>query len=250
MQLTTLSTMRKKKKVTTILGVVADVIEPYIRLAVITVVGMTGLGSAKANLDAPTNTASYTTPERGKEKTKVQAQTIIPELSPQELKELNSGSVVIKSIDHPGYIWPEVKVYKTIKSSPEKVITTFLDYEKAPNFIPNLKEATVVREHDANTKDVRYTVKLPVLFTIKYIVQNRYEKTDAGHCVSWKLVRSAVAKSVKGNLRVEPHAGGSILCYANLIEPSTRLVAKLKGQAVIEASNTVNAITKEVETNR
>jgi hypothetical protein len=105
----------------------------------------------------------------------------------------------------------------------------------------------VEKQPDANTKDVRYTVKLPVLFTISYLVRNRYEKTPEGYTVHWNLLESLFAKSAVGKLRVEPHGDMAVICYANHVEPATRLVAGLRGQAMKEASNTVDAIVKEAE---
>jgi hypothetical protein len=105
----------------------------------------------------------------------------------------------------------------------------------------------VENEPDGNTKDVRYTVKLPVLFTISYLVRNRYEKTPEGYTVHWNLLDSLFAKSAVGKLRVEPHGDTAVICYANHVEPATKLVAGLRGQALKEASKTVDAIVKEAE---
>jgi hypothetical protein len=38
-----------------------------------------------------------------------------------------------------------------------------------------------------------------------------------------------------------------VICYANHVEPATKLVAGLRNQALKEASNTVDAIAKEAE---
>ncbi|MEI7864367.1 MAG: hypothetical protein WCI38_03265, partial [Chthoniobacterales bacterium] len=120
-------------------------------------------------------------------------------------------------------------------------------YEHANTFIANLKSAVVENEPDANTKDVRYTVKLPVLFTISYLVRNRYEKTPEGYTVHWNLLESIFAKSAVGRLRVEPHGDLAVICYANHVEPATKLVAGLRSLAIKEASKTVDAIVKEAE---
>jgi hypothetical protein len=172
---------------------------------------------------------------------------IIEELSPQEVKTIEGGNELIKTIDKPGHTWPEVRVYKTLKASPQTVTDLFLDYENAHTFIGNLKSAVVENSPDPNTKDVRYTVKLPVLFTINYLVRNKYEKSDHGYTIRWNLLESMLAKSATGSLRVEEHPSGSVICYANHVEPATKLVAGLKGQAIKEASATVSAIGKEAE---
>jgi len=172
---------------------------------------------------------------------------MLSELSPADLAKLESGENVLTTIEKPGATWPEVRIYRKVNATPQGVTDLFLDYENANSFIDNLKSAVVEKEPDGNTKDVRYTVKLPVLFTISYLVRSRYEKTAEGYAVHWNLLESLFAKSAVGKLRVEPHGDTSVICYANHVEPATKLVAGLRGQALKEASKTVDAIVKEAE---
>lgn len=172
---------------------------------------------------------------------------MLGELTADDLAKLESGQNVTTTIEKAGATWPEVRIYRKVKATPEGVTQLFLDYENAGTFIPNLKSAIIENEPDGNTKDVRYTVKLPVLFTISYLVRNRYEKTAEGYTVHWNLLESLFAKSAVGKLRVEPHGDSAVICYANHVEPATRLVAGLRNQALKEASNTVDAIVKEAE---
>ena len=173
--------------------------------------------------------------------------SMVDELGAADRAKLESGQGVLVTIEKPGATWPEVRIYRKVKATPEGVTDLFLDYENADSFIGNLESAVVEKQPDANTKDVRYTVKLPVLFTISYLVRNRYEKTPEGYTVHWNLLESLFAKSAVGKLRVEPHGDMAVICYANHVEPATRLVAGLRGQAMKEASNTVDAIVKEAE---
>lgn len=173
--------------------------------------------------------------------------SVVDELGAADLAKLESGQGVLVTVDKPGATWPEVRIYRKVEATPEGVTKLFLDYENAGSFIDNLESAVVEKQPDANTKDVRYTVKLPVLFTISYLVRNRYEKTPEGYTVHWNLLESIFAKSAVGKLRVEPHGETAVICYANHVEPATRLVAGLRGHAMKEASNTVDAIVKEAE---
>ena len=173
--------------------------------------------------------------------------SVVDELGAADRAKLEGGQSVMTTIEKPGATWPEVRIYRKVKATPEGVTDLFLDYENADSFIGNLESAVVEKQPDANTKDVRYTVKLPVLFTISYLVRNRYEKTPEGYTVHWNLLESIFAKSAVGKLRVEPHGETAVICYANHVEPATRLVAGLRGQAMKEASNTVDAIVKEAE---
>ena len=169
------------------------------------------------------------------------------ELSAADRSKLEAGESVLITVEKPGATWPEVSIYRKVKATPEGVTALFLDYENANSFIDNLKSAVVENEPDANTKDVRYTVKLPVIFTISYLVRNRYEKTPEGYTVHWNILEALFAKSAVGSLRVEPHGDITVICYTNHVEPATRLVAGLRGHAIKEASNTVDAIVAEAE---
>lgn len=173
--------------------------------------------------------------------------SLVDELNDQDRSKLEGGQSVVATIEKPGATWPEVRIYRKVQATPQGVTDLFLDYENAGSFIENLESAVVEKKPDANTKDVRYTVRLPVLFTISYLVRNRYEKTPEGYTVHWNLLESLFAKSAKGSLRVEPHGDTAVICYANHVEPATRLVAGLRGQAFKEASKTVDAIVKEAE---
>lgn len=172
---------------------------------------------------------------------------MLEELSPADRAKLETGVNVLTTEEVEGATWPVVRIYRKVKATPQGVTDLFLDYENANTFIDNLESAKVERQPDANTKDVRYTVRLPVLFTISYLVRNRYEKTPEGYTVHWNLLESLFAKSAVGSLRVEPHGDTAVICYANHVEPATRLVAGLRGHALKEASKTVDAIVKEAE---
>ncbi|MBE2180911.1 MAG: hypothetical protein IAE97_10605 [Chthoniobacterales bacterium] len=172
---------------------------------------------------------------------------MLDELDAEKLAKLETGENVLVTREVPGAVWPEVLIYRKVAATPKKVTELFLDYENADTFIANLESAKVENEPDPNTKDVRYTVRLPVLFTISYLVRNRYEKTRGGYTVHWNLLHSVFAKSAVGALRVEPHGEIAVICYANHVEPATKLVAGLRGLALKEASKTVDAIVAEAE---
>lgn len=170
------------------------------------------------------------------------------ELSVAERGLIAQGKEVVRLVDKGG-IWPQVMVYRRVAATPKTLRDVFLDYERAPNYIPNLVEAKVEIGSTALVKDVRYVVKLPVLFKVSYLIRNTYEDLG-GDCfiIRWNLLESGFAKSADGFLRIEPYgAGESLICYANHVEPATRLVASLRGQAQKEAVRTVDAIVKEAQ---
>lgn len=174
--------------------------------------------------------------------------SLADELDAEARAKFDAGDNVVVTIEKEGAIWPEVCIYRKVNARPEVVTDLFLDYEHANTFISNLESAVVENTPDPNTKDVRYKVRLPIIFSISYLVRNSYEKTPEGYIVRWHLLEPPfAAKSAVGSLRVEPHGDGSVICYKNHVEPSTRLIAGLRGHAVKEASKTVSAIVTEAE---
>lgn len=174
---------------------------------------------------------------------------IATELNPSDRAQFEARENVIVTVDKKDAIWPEVRIYRKVKASAEVITDLFLDYEHANTFINNLESAKVENEPDGNTKDVRYKVRLPIIFSITYLVRNHYEKTPGGYTVSWYLLEPPfAAKSAVGSLRVEASGDGeAVICYTNHVEPATRLIAGLRGHAVKEAAKTVDAIVKEAE---
>ena len=175
--------------------------------------------------------------------------SIATEISGADRAKFDAGENVVVTVDKKDAVWPEVRIYRKARASAEVITDLFLDYEHANTFIANLEFAMVENEPDGDTKDVRYKVRLPIIFSITYLVRNHYEKTPGGYKVSWYLLEPPfAAKSAVGSLRVESIGDGeAVICYTNHVEPSTRLISGLRGHAVKEAAKTVDAIVKEAE---
>lgn len=161
--------------------------------------------------------------------------------------ELADGQMVVKTQTVSGAPWPRVILYQVVNAPVKVIWDLFNDLDAASSYTPNLISADVIAQN-GNTKDVRYTVKVPVLMRISYVVRNTYIKKKDGYEIDWTLIQSPLAKSSDGSLRVEPYGQNrSLICYTNLCVPITNLVAGLKNQALNEAKTTVRAITTEAE---
>jgi len=170
------------------------------------------------------------------------------EVPKSERHELTEGQTVVKSTDMPGLPWPQLSLYRVVNAPPDVVANLFTDYDAAPSYTPGLLHAQVIATNPNGTKDVRYTVKVPIIMRTSYVVRNTYQKQGRTFSVSWKLLQSALAKQSDGSLRIEPYDGTrTLLCYTNLCVPITNLVSGLKNQAVVEAKNTVLALAAESE---
>lgn len=169
---------------------------------------------------------------------------MINELDASQQTQLKQGQVVVISTDVPNFVWPKLVLYKIVNATPAQMMALFADYDAAPGYTPNMVSAVVTGTPKPNVKDVRYTVRVPVLGTISYDVQNTFSKNK----VTWNLIQSPLAKSSTGSLRVEPYGNNQTLfSYTNLVEPVTKMAAMLKGQARSEAVATINAISAEAE---
>lgn len=173
---------------------------------------------------------------------------LIDEVPGNGRDELAEGQIVVKSKTIPGAPWPQLSLYQVVDAPPDVMEDLFMDYSAAPSYTPGMLAAKVVANNSDGTKDVQYTVKVPVLQKISYTVRNSYARKGKSFEVDWTLLQSPLAKSVDGSLRIEPYGNGqTLLCYTNLVVPITNLVAGLKNQALTEAKATVRAIKAEAE---
>lgn len=168
-------------------------------------------------------------------------------LTPEQLTVLASGETVITSRDLPKEAWPELTLYRVIKAPPEEVKNLLLDYKSAPSYTPGMVSAEVIAEPSPEVKDVRYTVRMPVVSKISYVVRNTYRTAGQEFSVKWDLVESPVASASRGALEVELYGKDSLLRYTNHVTPSMPMAGVLKGQALKEAKTTIEAIGAEAE---
>jgi hypothetical protein len=173
---------------------------------------------------------------------------LLSEVPKSSRDELADGQLVVTSENVSGVPWPRLKLYQVVDAPPKVVVDLFTDYAAAPEYIPGMLGAKVIATNPDGTKDVQYRVKVPVLQSISYTVRNAYIRKGNAYEVKWKLLRSPLAKSSDGSLRVEPYGKGkTLMCYTNLCVPITNLVAGLKDQALNEAKATVLAIAAEAK---
>lgn len=173
---------------------------------------------------------------------------LLSEVPQNAQDELAQGQLVVKSQNVQGAPWPRLMLYQVIDCPPKVLWDLFNDYSAAPSYTPNLISANVVATNPDGSKDVEYTVKVPIIQKATYTVRNTYSKQGDMRTVAWTLLKSPLAKSSDGSLRLEPYGKNqTLLCYTNLVVPITNLVAGLKNQALQEAKTTVRAIKTEAE---
>lgn len=173
---------------------------------------------------------------------------ILSEVPKYAQDELADGQIVVKSENVQGAPWPKLMLYQVVNASPSVVWNLFNDYAAAPEYTPGLIAAKIIETYPDGSKDVQYTVKVPIIQRATYVVHNTYTKKGNMQEVAWNLVKSPLAKSSTGSLRIEPYGKNqTLLCYTNLVIPITNLVAGLKNEALSEAKTTVRALKAEAE---
>lgn len=175
------------------------------------------------------------------------AQDLKTALTPAQLQQIEGKETVITSRDLPKEPWPELQLYRKIDAPPEVVKALLLDYDSAPSYTPGMIAAEVIGAPAADSKDVRYTVRMPVVSKISYVVRNTYESKGKKFAVRWTLLESPVASASRGALELEPHGSGTLLRYTNHVTPSVPMAGVLKNQALKEARTTIEAIGAEAE---
>jgi hypothetical protein len=168
-------------------------------------------------------------------------------LTAEQLKILEEGKTVVTSREIPKEPWPELTLFRVVDASPKAVFDLFNDYESAPSYTPGMTKAEVIGQPERSAKDVRYTVKVPVLGSISYVVRNFYSSAGETYEVRWELVESPMASASNGALTIEPFDGKTLLRYRNHVTPSVPMAGVLKGQARKEAETTIESIGREAE---
>lgn len=168
------------------------------------------------------------------------------QLTREQQARLEAGETVVVAREIPGKAWPELTLYRLVAAPPAVVFALFTDYESAPSYTPGMLAAEVIGEPAKDIKDVRYTVRVPVLSRITYTVRNQFLRHGQDiYEVKWNLLESPLASESTGSLRIEPHGNGTLLRYTNHVTPSVPMAGVMKNNARKEAETTVEAIEKE-----
>ena len=174
--------------------------------------------------------------------------SVLKDLEPSEQAGLEKGDVVLRSEDVSGGVWPRLIVYVHVKAPVGVVERIFRDYAGASSYIPGLVSATVLRQPDPDTYEVRYINAMPLIGESQSVVRNRYSREGEVLVVRWKLLEATHADESTGELRVEPVTARScVLRYSNYVKPKSSLAKLARGAAAGEARKTVLALKKESE---
>lgn len=180
--------------------------------------------------------------------TPLRAADMLSELPAEHQARIRKGEQVLLSEEVEGKPWPRVKIYRTVAATPEEVAAVFCDYEYAKAYVPNVLKSTVSSRPSANTAEIDYGLDVPILPDEFYTTRNTVKRTGPDvYRIDWKLLRAVQTKDSVGSLRAEPFDGKTLICYENLVTPGSSMAGLLKGVAVKQMGQTVEAIAGRVE---
>ncbi len=170
------------------------------------------------------------------------------ELSTADQQKVKSGGQVMVTEAIDGYPWPRVIVYQAVKATPREVMAVFTDYNNATKFVPNCLKSEISKEISPLSCEVDYVIDVPILPDEAYTVRDTLSREPGGaFCVKWKMLKATSILESQGNLYVEPMGEGAMLRYTNIVKPSSRAAMLLKGMALGQMKDTVEAIVNRVE---
>jgi len=88
-----------------------------------------------------------------------------------------------------------------IDVTPDQMLSVIQDYEKYPEFLPEVKRITVANK-TANTADVTYEIE--VIKKIQYTLRLKQD----GYRITWSLLKSDLLKKNDGLWELRPEDGG------------------------------------------
>lgn len=178
------------------------------------------------------------------------AAELLSGLSPAERHALELGKQVVHFEEISGKPWPKISVYQIVLAKPEEVAAVFADYEDAKEFVPNVTRSSIDQRHSAQVADVTYHLAVPLLPDEQYTARNEFCTEAAGYRFDWKILRSLQAKEGTGHLQIQPHSSGALIRYTNLVVPTSGVAGILRGLAIKQTQQTVDAICDHVEKQR
>ena len=170
-------------------------------------------------------------------------------LTEVQQRDLLAGKTVETEENVEGSAWPRFRVYQLVKAEPKSIAAVFWDCRRDPEYIPNCTAVTILSHPSPSVIEASYTLAMPFLLPDEvYVSKNVLRKpSETSYEITWNVSEARYTKSAMGSLRIEPHGQGSILRYANLVIPGSRIAGLLRATAGSQVVESVKALTRRVE---
>lgn len=176
------------------------------------------------------------------------AGSIVEDLNASQLGQIKAGQQLTITEEVEGKPWPKVKIYRIVKATPEETAAVFLDYKNAKQFVPNVIKSDIANQVSPSVAEIDYGIDVPILPDEYYTVRNTLTSSGPGcYKFHWKLLKAIQTKDSEGTFRAEPFEGGTIISYHNLVTPGSSMAGLLRGKALSQMKETVEALAARVE---
>lgn len=181
-------------------------------------------------------------------------------LLPQQQRELTLGKPVVIEEVIAGNPWPRFTVYQVVESSSAQAAAVFWDCELDPKYVPNCLSVKPVAHPSPWIYEGEYMLKMPMMLPNEvYITRNVLQAQEVPEVyeISWNVQKARYIKRSNGNIRIEPlspnacstHGKGeqSLICYTNLVIPSSSIAGLLQPMARSQVVESVKALANQIE---
>ncbi len=170
-------------------------------------------------------------------------------LTEVQQRDLLAGKTIETEENVEGSAWPRFRVYQLVKAEPKSIAAVFWDCRRDPEYIPNCSAVTILSHPSPSVIEATYTLAMPFLLPDEvYVSKNVLRKpSETSYEITWNVSEARYTKSAMGSIRIEPHGQGSILRYANLVIPGSRIAGLLRATAGSQVVESVKALTRRVE---
>lgn len=177
---------------------------------------------------------------------------LLDELDAADRAKVLAGQQVALQEEVEGKPWPRLRIYQLVKATPVEVAAVFFDYNNSKTFVPDLLHSKISKKISPCVMEVDYEVEVPILADEAYTARNDLKATEGGGFrVTWNLIRALQTKDATGHLRIEPHGEGeAVICYTNLVTPSSGMAGILKKIAIGRMEKTVHAMVIQVQSQK
>jgi len=147
-------------------------------------------------------------------------------LNEQQKKAVSKGEIVVREMDRAGNKGRTFEAIGLVKAPREKVVEVLKDYQKYPEFMPNVSHVEIV-EQAGNEAVLNYTLTLPLGKIKKYRLRiSGSALTDKIYLLEWHLEkwpglkREETISDTTGYWRVEEKGEGlSLVLYHVYTDP-------------------------------
>jgi len=170
------------------------------------------------------------------------------ELTKEEMSQLESGELILKTSEIEGSAWPEITQYLIVKASALETMGIFsaLDYQK--DYVPNVLKSKPIKHLSAVEVLTEYEMHVPFpLPNAHYTHGSIIHQYDEDYELTWYKVESSSTEEVKGSAYFTPYKNFTLFRYRSFIKPKSIFGSLVKKMMLRDVKNSVLVIRDHIE---